>query len=210
MREVGIGFMFAPAFHPSMKYASAPRREIGIRTVFNVLGPLTNPAGAQAQVVGIPDEEFGYKMARALGILGTKHAILVHGLEGIDEISIAGRSRIWEVRSRHHRRLLLVSRRFRIQGGSEGHHPGRVTGRECGHTEVGARWRERATARRHGDERRGGNHGSERDREQFRYWRCQRHCGLYTRRLEDSIDSGRAMEKLEALIRITSTFGAGQ
>ena len=95
--EVGIGFMFAPSFHPSMKYASAPRKEIGIRTVFNILGPLTNPAGASAQVIGVPAEEFGYKMASALGLLGTKHALIVHGLSGIDELSITSRSRIWEL-----------------------------------------------------------------------------------------------------------------
>jgi anthranilate phosphoribosyltransferase len=95
--EVGIGFMFAPAFHPSMKYASAPRREIGIRTVFNILGPLANPAGAGAQVIGVPAEQFGHKMAQALGLLGTEHALIVHGLSGIDEISITGRSRIWEL-----------------------------------------------------------------------------------------------------------------
>ena len=96
--EVGIGFMFAPSFHPSMKYASAPRKEIGIRTVFNILGPLTNPAGASAQVIGVPAEQFGHKMASALGLLGTKHALIVHGLSGIDELSITSRSRIWELR----------------------------------------------------------------------------------------------------------------
>ncbi len=98
LREVGIGFMFAPAFHPSMKYASAPRREIAIRTVFNILGPLTNPAGAQHQVIGVPTEQWGSKMARALGLLGTKHALVVHGAGGIDELSITGRSRVWELR----------------------------------------------------------------------------------------------------------------
>lgn len=95
--EVGIAFMFAPSFHPSMKYASVPRREIGIRTVFNILGPLTNPAGASAQVIGVPSEQFGHKMAQALRLLGTKHALVVHGLGGIDELSITGRSKIWEL-----------------------------------------------------------------------------------------------------------------
>jgi anthranilate phosphoribosyltransferase len=97
LEEVGIGFMFAPAFHPAMKYAAAPRREIGIRTVFNILGPLTNPAGAQYQVIGVPSQEIGKKISLALRYLGVKHGLVVHGLNGIDEISIAGRSRIWEL-----------------------------------------------------------------------------------------------------------------
>jgi anthranilate phosphoribosyltransferase len=98
IEEVGIGFMFAPAFHPAMKYAAAPRREIGIRTVFNILGPLTNPAGAQYMVIGVPSEEIGDKIAIALCHLEVKHVLVVHGLNGIDELSIAGRSALWEIR----------------------------------------------------------------------------------------------------------------
>jgi len=97
IQEAGIGFMFAPLFHPAMKYAAAPRREIGIRTVFNILGPLTNPARVQYQVLGVPSEELGEKIALALLLLGIKHALVVHGLDGMDEISITGRSRIWEI-----------------------------------------------------------------------------------------------------------------
>ncbi len=97
LQEVGIGFMFAPSFHPSMKYAAMPRKEIAIRTIFNILGPLTNPAGAQAQVIGVPAPQFGAKMVQALALLGTRHALIVHGLEGLDEISISGPSKIWEV-----------------------------------------------------------------------------------------------------------------
>jgi anthranilate phosphoribosyltransferase len=97
LREVGIGFIFAPSFHPSMKHAAGPRREIGFRTVFNILGPLTNPAGAKAQVIGVPSEKLGQKIARTLELLGTDHAMVVHGTDGIDEISITGYSRIWEI-----------------------------------------------------------------------------------------------------------------
>ena len=97
LREVGIGFMYAPSFHPAMKYAAAPRREIGIRTVFNILGPLTNPARAEYQVIGVPSENLGEKIALALRHLGIKHALVVHGLNGIDEISITDRSRVWEL-----------------------------------------------------------------------------------------------------------------
>ena len=97
LETVGIGFMFAPRFHPAMKYASAPRREIGIRTVFNILGPVTNPARAEFLVVGVPSGELGEKIALVLHRLGTKHALVVHGTDGMDEISIAGKSLVWEV-----------------------------------------------------------------------------------------------------------------
>ena len=98
LEKVGIGFMFAPLFHPAMKFAAAPRREIGIRTIFNILGPLTNPARAESQVLGVPSEELGEKMAQVLLRLGSKHALVVHGLDGMDEISIAGKSKVWELR----------------------------------------------------------------------------------------------------------------
>jgi anthranilate phosphoribosyltransferase len=97
IEETGFGFMFAPLFHPAMKHAVGPRREIGIRTVFNLLGPLTNPAGAQAQVIGVPDREVGPKVAAALKLLGTERALVVHGLDGLDELSICGPSLVWEV-----------------------------------------------------------------------------------------------------------------
>jgi len=99
LEEVGIGFMFAPVFHPSMRHAAGPRREIGIRTVFNILGPLTNPAGAHAQLLGVADPSAAEKMAQALGRLGTQRAMVVHGEEGLDEISIAGPTRVWELTS---------------------------------------------------------------------------------------------------------------
>ena len=99
VENVGIGFMFAQSFHPAMKYAASPRREIGIRTVFNILGPLTNPAGAQYQVIGVPNEEIGDKIALALCHLNIKRALVVHGLNGIDELSISGASSVWEVNS---------------------------------------------------------------------------------------------------------------
>lgn len=97
LETVGIGFMFAPIFHPAMKYATAPRREIGIRTVFNVLGPLTNPARAQCQVIGVPSRQLGEKIASVLHRLGTQHSLVVHGLDGLDEISISEKSLVWDV-----------------------------------------------------------------------------------------------------------------
>jgi anthranilate phosphoribosyltransferase len=97
LEKIGIGFMFAPMFHPSMKFAAAPRREIGIRTVFNILGPLTNPARAEYIVLGVPSEELGEKLAQVLHRLGSKHAMVVYGLSGMDEISLDGKSRVWEL-----------------------------------------------------------------------------------------------------------------
>ena len=92
IERVGVGFMFAPAFHPAMKYAAEPRREIGIRTVFNILGPLTNPASANAQLLGVYDQKLAVPMAYALGQLGCEAAMVVHGLDGLDEISTVGKT----------------------------------------------------------------------------------------------------------------------
>ena len=97
INETGFGFMFAQGFHPSMRFAAGPRREIGIPTVFNILGPLTNPAGAGAQVIGVADASMASKMAQVLGRLGSRRAFVVHGRDGLDEISIAGPTRIWEL-----------------------------------------------------------------------------------------------------------------
>ena len=98
LQEVGMGFMFAPVFHPAMKYASAPRREIGIRTVFNIIGPLTNPAGAKAQVLGVADGSLLEKLALVLQSLGCNHALVVHGEDGLDEITITGKTRVCELK----------------------------------------------------------------------------------------------------------------
>jgi anthranilate phosphoribosyltransferase len=96
--EVGIGFLFAPAVHAATRHAMPVRRELKIRTVFNLLGPLTNPAGATAQVVGVYDTGVTELMARTLGELGVKRAFVVHGADGLDEISIAGETTIAELR----------------------------------------------------------------------------------------------------------------
>jgi len=98
LEAVGMCFMFAPLFHPAMKYAAAPRREVGIRTVFNIIGPLTNPAGAQAQVVGVADGSLVEKLARVLKSLGSRHALIVHGEDGLAEITIGGKTRVCELK----------------------------------------------------------------------------------------------------------------
>ncbi|OAT86421.1 anthranilate phosphoribosyltransferase [Desulfotomaculum copahuensis] len=97
LEEVGMAFLFAPALHKAMKHAAGPRREIGIRTVFNVLGPLTNPAGAGAQVLGVYSPELVPRLARVLCRLGVRRAFVVHGAGGLDEVSPAGPAQVSEV-----------------------------------------------------------------------------------------------------------------
>ena len=99
LAEANIGFFFAPTFHPSMRHAGPTRRALGVRTAFNLLGPLTNPAGATRQVVGVPRPEFTELMARALMWLGSERAWVVHGADGIDEISTTGYTKISECRN---------------------------------------------------------------------------------------------------------------
>ena len=99
VQQVGFGFMFAPAFHPAMKHVGPTRREIGIRTVFNILGPLTNPAHTQFQVLGVADSSLLRKMGEVLLHLGCRHALIVHGEDGIDECSLNAPTRICEVRN---------------------------------------------------------------------------------------------------------------
>lgn len=98
LREAGIAFMFAPLFHPSMKHAGPVRRELGFRTVFNFLGPLTNPANAKRQVLGVPNWELAAKLAAALQQLDFEHVFVVSSADGLDEISIAARSYLFEVK----------------------------------------------------------------------------------------------------------------
>ena len=98
LEEVGIAFLFAPAIHSAAKYVQAARRETRLRSVFNLLGPLTNPAGASAQVVGVYALDLVDKVAEALSMLGTHRAFVVHGLDGLDEITITGPTRVAEVR----------------------------------------------------------------------------------------------------------------
>jgi anthranilate phosphoribosyltransferase len=98
LRAVGVGFMFAPAFHPAMRFAAGPRREIGVRSVFNILGPLTNPAGAEAQVLGVADPAIGERMTQVLGRLGCRHALVVHGEDGLDEMTLGGSTLVYELK----------------------------------------------------------------------------------------------------------------
>ena len=97
INEIGVGFLFAPALHGAMKHAIGPRREIGIRTIFNILGPLTNPAGADRQVLGVYDESLVEVLAMVLVKLGCRRGFVVHGLDGMDEVTLTGPTRVGEI-----------------------------------------------------------------------------------------------------------------
>jgi anthranilate phosphoribosyltransferase len=98
IREVGVGFMFAPNHHPAMKHAAPVRKELGMRTILNILGPLTNPAGAPNQVMGVFHEDLVGIQARVLKMLGSRHVLTVHGHEGLDEITITGPTHVAELK----------------------------------------------------------------------------------------------------------------
>jgi len=115
LEEVGIAFLFAPAMHSAMKYVQPARRELRLRTVFNLLGPLTNPAHASAQVVGVYSVELVEKLAEALSMLGLHRAIVVHGLDGLDEITITGPTRVAEVREGSVRTYEVTPEEFGIE-----------------------------------------------------------------------------------------------
>ncbi|HSL99733.1 MAG TPA: bifunctional anthranilate synthase component II/anthranilate phosphoribosyltransferase [Candidatus Limnocylindria bacterium] len=108
--EAGVTFMFAPKFHAAMKYAIGPRREIGIRTIFNILGPLSNPAGANRQIVGVYSEDLGEPYARVLAELGQRRSFVVHGTDGMDEVTLSAPTIVWDVREGEMRRYLFDPR----------------------------------------------------------------------------------------------------
>src|SRR5271154_1502002 len=114
LEEVGIVFLFAPAMHSAMKYVQPARRELRLRTIFNLLGPLTNPARASAQVVGVYSLDLVEKLAEALSMLGVHRALVVHGLDGLDEITITGPTRIAEVREGNVRTYEVTPEEFGI------------------------------------------------------------------------------------------------
>ena len=117
LRDVGIAFLFAPTFHPSMRHAGPTRRELGVRTVFNLLGPLTNPAGATRQVIGVPRSDYTGLIARALGALGSERAWVVHGANGLDEISIEGYTKVSEWHQGHVHTFFLHPSDFGLEAG---------------------------------------------------------------------------------------------
>jgi anthranilate phosphoribosyltransferase len=115
LEQVGIAFLFAPAMHSAMKYVQTARRELRVRTVFNLLGPLTNPARATCQVVGVYSPDLVEKLAEALSMLGLRRALVVHGSDGLDEITITGSTRIAEVRDGQVRSYEVTPEEFGLQ-----------------------------------------------------------------------------------------------
>jgi len=118
LEKVGLAFLFAPAMHSAMKYVQPARRELRLRTVFNLLGPLTNPAHASAQVVGVYSVDLVEKLAEALSMLGLKRAMVVHGLDGLDEITITGATRLAEVRDGKVKTYEVTPEEFGMSRGS--------------------------------------------------------------------------------------------
>jgi anthranilate phosphoribosyltransferase len=112
--EIGVGFLFAPQYHPGARHAAGPRREIGVRTIFNVLGPLLNPAGARRQLIGVYDAELTEPIAQVLCRLGSVHCLVVHGEDGLDEIALAGKTRVTELKDGSIRSSFITPSEFGI------------------------------------------------------------------------------------------------
>ena len=117
IEKIGIGFLFAPQCHPAMKYAGPIRKELGVRTIFNILGPLTNPAEAPYQLLGVFDEKLTELMADALARLGVKKALVVHGHDGLDEITITSKTRISEITKKAIRTYDVLPKDFGLKPG---------------------------------------------------------------------------------------------
>lgn len=195
LKEIGIGFLFAPAFHPAMKHAMPVRRELGVRTVFNLLGPLTNPAGANAQVIGVFSDKMVEVIAHVLVRLGTRHSMVVHGA-GHDEITLFGKTRVVEIiEGRLHRRMVTAAdfgfkrqSSRALQGGDKEHNAGIICRILAG--EPGAQ-RDAVVANAAAALLVASRAAGNRDVKTLKQAR---------RMAEHSIDSGAAREKLEKLV----------
>jgi anthranilate phosphoribosyltransferase len=203
LKKVGIGFMFAPLFHPAMKFATTPRRELGIRTIFNILGPLTNPALAESMVLGVPSEELSERMIQVLKRLGSKHAMVIHSLSGMDEISVAGKSRVWDLQDNKITNYQVSPRDFGLATGEV-------------KTLAGGTPQENAAIMRAVLE---GEKGPRRDAVVMNAAagiavssRNKNSSGLPALKegagiAQEAIDSGRALDKLEKLIKLSQSYG---
>jgi len=191
----GIGFMFAPGHHPAMKHAAGPRRELGIRSIFNLLGPLTNPAGAEFQVVGVFSRDKLELMANALLQLGTKRALVVHGRDGMDEIStVTATDAIW-VQHGH------PPRHFEIEPGAFGIPTAGIEDLTGGDASCNAEIIRNILS---------GEQGAKRDivllNSAAALWVCGHVHGIPQgiKRAADCIDSGKAAATLQALVAFTT------
>jgi len=197
IREIGIGFLYAPLFHGAMKYAAGPRREIGLRTIFNLLGPLTNPAGATVQVLGVYSPHLTEKIAQVLGRLGTREAFVVCGEGTFDEISICGVTWVSHLKGGAVKTFQITPEQFGLNRAS----PESIKGGNA---------RQNAQIIR---EILSGEKGPRRDVVVLNAAAAFVAAGLDNdfdsgmERARDSIDSGRAKEKLDSLVRFTQQCG---
>ena len=197
IEEVGIGFLYAPLFYGAMKYPAGPRREIGIRTIFNLLGPLTNPAGATAQILGVYDSDLTEKMAHVLNRLGTREAFVVCGEGTFDEISICGPTRVSHLKGGEINTFHITPEDYGLSKGS----PEDIRG---GDAKKNAQIIKDIL---------GGQRGPRQDMVLLNAGAAFVAAGLDGNfeqgivRAMDSIDSGRAMEKLDALVSFTQDCG---
>jgi len=197
IKEIGIGFLYAPIYHGAMKYAAGPRREIGLRTIFNLLGPLTNPAGASAQVLGVYDQALTEKLAHVLKRLGSREAFVVCGEGTFDEISICGPTRLSHLKRGTVRTFYMAPEEF----GLRRVHPDDVRGGDA---------RQNADIIR---EILGGGKGARRDMVLLNSAAAFMVAGLDTdfetgiERAKETIDSGRAGKKLDSLVSFTRQCG---
>jgi anthranilate phosphoribosyltransferase len=197
IHEVGIGFLYAPLFYGAMKYPAVPRREIGIRTIFNLLGPLTNPAGATAQILGVYDSDLTEKMARVLKRLGTREAFVVCGEGTFDEISICGPTRVSHLKDGEITSFDITPEEY----GFEKAKPEEIRGGDA---------KENAQIIRDILE---GQRGAKRDMvllnagAAFVAAGFDRNLEQGIERARDAIDSGRAKEKLHSLVSFTQQCG---
>jgi anthranilate phosphoribosyltransferase len=197
IQEVGIGFLYAPLFYGAMKYPAVPRREIGIRTIFNLLGPLTNPAGATAQILGVYDFDLTEKMAQVLKRLGTREAFVVCGEGTFDEISICGPTRVSHLKDEEINTFDITPEKY----GFEQAKPKEIRGGDE---------KENAQIIRDILE---GQRGPKRDMvllnagAAFVVAGLDRNLEQGIERARDAIDSGRAKEKLLSLVSFTQQCG---
>ena len=199
MRELGIGFLFAPSFHAATRHAAAPRRELGTRTMFNLLGPLTNPARARNQVIGVFGPQWCRPVAQALGALGARRIFVVHGEGGIDEIAVSGKTLMCS----YDEETGLVEERYVTPAdfGLEEADPAGLVG---GDAAANADFARRLFA---------GEAGAGRQAVIMESAVALCACGVAddlrdgARRAAEAIDSGAATEKLAALVRLTHAGG---
>lgn len=193
INEVGIGFLFAPVFHGAMKHAAGPRKEVGLRTIFNMLGPLTNPALANIELMGVYDPSLTEMMAKVLGRLGTREAFVVHGEGNLDEISICGKTRVSHLKDGDVKTFEIAPEDFGIERAS-------IETIRGGSSEKNAEIIRNILK---------GEKGPKRDMvllnsaAAFVAAGMDKEIGEGVKRAEEVIDSGKAMEKLEALVKFT-------